>query len=214
MAYLREDFTSREQRDLMSVSSDVLFADPLGVREGPGDRKPSHMDYGGITQPGPLHASRGGLDSEFVYSDRYGYNGGGLKGGGAGYRRHLDEEEYTPKEYRASQYAVPRDEVLEPEDYGVQLQETLGHFGSYLWSFVAGGRQCCSMRDRNRKEDVEALACQGDVLGESGLSKNSRGFVLALHAFSFSPRGVVQVLTCVLVTLVCVCADHRIVDAR
>ena len=24
----------REQRDLMSVSSDVLFADPLGVREG------------------------------------------------------------------------------------------------------------------------------------------------------------------------------------
>eukprot|EP00439_Symbiodinium_sp_Y106_P015015 s3201_g2.t1 len=88
----------REQRDLMSVSSDVLFADPLGVREGPGDRKPSHMDYGGITQPGPLHASRGGLDSEFVYSDRYGYNGGGLKGSGAGYRRQLDEEEYTPKD--------------------------------------------------------------------------------------------------------------------
>ncbi|CAE7811721.1 mas [Symbiodinium sp. CCMP2592] len=60
------------------------------------------------------------------------------------------------EEYRGTQYAVPRDEVLEPEDYGVQLQETLGHFGSYLWSFVAGGRQCCSMRDRNRKEDMEA----------------------------------------------------------
>ena len=67
----------------------------------------------------------------------------------------------------------------------------------------AGGRQCCSMRDRNRKEDVEALACQGDVLGESGLSKNSRGFVSALHAFSFSPRGVVQVLP--LCACVCLC---------
>lgn len=25
-----------------------------------------------------------------------------------------------------------------------------------MWSIVAGGRQCCSMRDRTRKEDLEA----------------------------------------------------------
>ena len=35
-------------------------------------------------------------------------------------------------------------------------RQTFGYVVSSMWSIVAGGRQCCSMRDRTRKEDMEA----------------------------------------------------------
>lgn len=35
-------------------------------------------------------------------------------------------------------------------------EEQWGPIGSFLWSFVAGGRQCCSMRDRSKPQDQEA----------------------------------------------------------
>jgi len=35
-------------------------------------------------------------------------------------------------------------------------EEQLGPIGSMLWSLFAGGKQCCSMRDRTRPQDQEA----------------------------------------------------------
>lgn len=41
-------------------------------------------------------------------------------------------------------------------DWEDSVQETFGYVVSSMWSIVSGGRQCCSMRDRGRKEDMEA----------------------------------------------------------
>mmetsp|Transcript_63079 Transcript_63079/g.137059 ORF Transcript_63079/g.137059 Transcript_63079/m.137059 type:complete len:339 (-) Transcript_63079:42-1058(-) len=56
----------------------------------------------------------------------------------------------SPERPRPSRIEVEDDphENLVPEDEN--------SWGSLLWSFVAGGKQCCSMRDRNRPQDTEA----------------------------------------------------------
>lgn len=162
----------------MHASSEDLFADPLQVRDS---KRPVAMDAGGLAEPAPLRASRGATDGSYPRSDRLANgrapvaNGGredvgfdtrvfdrrepkGLTGGG-GYRPPLDDEEYTRQEYGNGHYANGKEDSLwgnTTSEWEDTMQETFGYVVSSMWSIVAGGRQCCSMRDRGRKEDMEA----------------------------------------------------------
>lgn len=162
MAYPRDDFTShRENRDLMHVSSEDLFGDPLHVRD---KQRSAALDAGGITEPGPLRASKGTRDPLAYGAARTEDLGFDTRvfdrsRGARGYRPELDQE-YPSQEYRnGHSYGNGKEESLwgnatvEWED---AMQETFGYVVSSMWSIVAGGRQCCSMRDRGRKEDLEA----------------------------------------------------------
>lgn len=57
--------------------------------------------------------------------------------------------------------AYHEEEGLEASDRNGD-DESWGPVSSFLWYLMAGGKQCCSMRDRNRPQDIEAarLAAQ------------------------------------------------------
>eukprot|EP00928_Gymnodinium_smaydae_P015405 TRINITY_DN15695_c0_g3_i1.p1 TRINITY_DN15695_c0_g3~~TRINITY_DN15695_c0_g3_i1.p1 ORF type:complete len:435 (+),score=93.90 TRINITY_DN15695_c0_g3_i1:94-1305(+) len=120
-------------RDLMNVNSDVLFADPLGIRGGggPGVGAPRKQAGGSSpsTSPGP---------------------------GGGGYGRGVATPTASPAMAEAGpyqHYGRPQTDVaLASEEDGGWLR----YAGELALGLLAGGRQCCSMRDRSRAEDVEA----------------------------------------------------------
>lgn len=142
-------------KDMMGVTGDVLFADPLNVRGGgggaasqrggpppgargyppsrPAEQRPNYQ------RPPPPPVNGGGASS---------YPGASSPSRGAAGRGDNDDEE-------------PRREG-EEEDWGP--------VGNFVWWVVAGGRQCCSMRDRTKPGDAEAKK----RIAESGRPPESR----------------------------------------
>eukprot|EP00930_Biecheleria_cincta_P082515 TRINITY_DN72235_c0_g1_i1.p1 TRINITY_DN72235_c0_g1~~TRINITY_DN72235_c0_g1_i1.p1 ORF type:complete len:440 (+),score=72.99 TRINITY_DN72235_c0_g1_i1:88-1407(+) len=143
------NYGTRNNRELMGVHSDVLFADPLGVRAGQ-DAPSGDRGSRGLGTPGPLRSSssRG--------AERPGDRGGGYGGDLAGFNRQpRDEQPPYSKQDRQQDAAGGHDE-LDIESRYPDDAENWGTVGNFFMSLVANGRQCCSMRDRTRKEDVEA----------------------------------------------------------
>jgi len=71
-----------------------------------------------------------GVHQSAQYADRAPYSGSALRGGNDGdiLERHQKDDE----------------------------EENWGPLGSFFWYVFAGGKQCCSMRDRTKPQDVEA----------------------------------------------------------
>lgn len=115
-----EDRDDPANRDLMGVPGDLLFADPLGVRDA---SAPIVGDGSSSPEPDSPDAGRSSI-------------------------RPPNSAARLP-----STLTVPL--PSSPSLQGAEEESWL-NIGSMLWSFASGGRQCCSMRDRNRPQDIEA----------------------------------------------------------
>jgi len=151
MAFEQEFLGSSNNQDhLLGVHGDVLFADPLGVRP----QGPAAADgmRGGVGAPAPLRSAS---------SRRNEKNGYGL-GYGGGDRRPQPKDDYEQLEKQLPDtrpMGKPKESGYtdNPQrSYLEEAEESWGPLGSFMWGIVANGRQCCSMRDRNRTEDKEA----------------------------------------------------------
>lgn len=116
----RDDFMHRD-RDLMGVQGDVLFADPLGVREASSRSQPSRGQH---TAP--------------RNDDRYTSAQTGAPQ--AGWSHH------------GSTSRADNDGMADLQ----REEEEQGPVASFFWYMFAGGKQCCSMRDRTKPHDLEA----------------------------------------------------------
>eukprot|EP00933_Yihiella_yeosuensis_P030267 TRINITY_DN23931_c0_g1_i1.p1 TRINITY_DN23931_c0_g1~~TRINITY_DN23931_c0_g1_i1.p1 ORF type:complete len:483 (+),score=123.52 TRINITY_DN23931_c0_g1_i1:119-1567(+) len=152
-------------RDLMEADSASLFADPLGIR--PKDDPKKRSSFGGLAaQPVPLRSNRP-PPGEAPLRQR--------TPGGTGFRLPQDEAEddfamptrkmnrgdadalldQDPRTLGGGRAAADPLPGAPPErDFQKELEVWGGAVGQFVWGLVAGGKQCCSMRDRN--VDVEA----------------------------------------------------------
>eukprot|EP00441_Pelagodinium_beii_P019161 CAMPEP_0197664404 /NCGR_PEP_ID=MMETSP1338-20131121/58611_1 /TAXON_ID=43686 ORGANISM="Pelagodinium beii, Strain RCC1491" /NCGR_SAMPLE_ID=MMETSP1338 /ASSEMBLY_ACC=CAM_ASM_000754 /LENGTH=453 /DNA_ID=CAMNT_0043243031 /DNA_START=67 /DNA_END=1428 /DNA_ORIENTATION=+ len=170
MAYTQEFLGSSNNKDLMGVHGDVLFADPLGVRP----QGPATADgvRGGVSTPAPLRSAS--TRSASARNERNGGYGLGY-GGGDKPRRHQDNDEDPRLDTMPG--GAPKESHNTNDDlYRAYMEdaEAWGPVGSFVWGLVANGRQCCSMRDRSRAEDTEA-AKRAAVVGRPPAKNNFPG---------------------------------------
>jgi len=113
-------------RDLMGVHGDVLFADPLGVRGAKPNPAAVTKSTTSRSQPQEVHDGRRNRTKE----------------------NSVDAEDATELFLRPDTKNSELGDKREEDDSS--------WLGSVLWSVFAGGKQCCSMRDRTRPQDQEA----------------------------------------------------------
>mmetsp|Transcript_58322 Transcript_58322/g.148093 ORF Transcript_58322/g.148093 Transcript_58322/m.148093 type:complete len:436 (-) Transcript_58322:49-1356(-) len=114
-------------RDMMGVHGDVLFADPLNVRGSKEVRVPPTQQHKQPYQP--YEPYRSPLQQQ---QPPTGY------GEGSPYSQASN----------SPSGGVRKEESHEEEDWGP--------VGNFMWWMVAGGKQCCSMRDRAKPADLDA----------------------------------------------------------
>jgi len=105
------------------------------------------------------------LDSHDGYGSRdrelMGVHGDVLFADPLGLRAGSQKSQSSTAPQRNDPFSASRqheDGLLEPqrEDEEEEEEQAWGPIGSFFWYMVAGGKQCCSMRDRTKPQDVEA----------------------------------------------------------